>query len=300
MSAGRYKDLSEYMKTNNGKVRGFDGEVWYDWIVIDIDELVPEKVLLFIQHLEVNYEIPQDCLRLYFSGSKGFHILIPSILFGLKPSKTLHHEVKAIVKVLADGIIDYDTSLYDKTQIYRLQHTLHAKGNRYKIPISGQELKNLNEIKAKALKPRKDWINNPYPDESIDKLVEITNKISTEIQNPSAPSSLKSGEYLNREHASRIPDRSKLCIYSILDGISKGERDSSAVRIAVHFKNQGFSMEIVNGIVLGWNQLNKPPMNDAHLSNIVISAFKSEYEYGCHDEVLDAHCDPNCYLFNKG
>jgi len=312
MSAGRYKSMKDHMSKNDGKVRGFDGEVWYDFIIIDIDELSAKSVLLFIQHLEINYKIPINNLRIYFSGSKGFHVLIPTILFGLEPGKKLNKTIEKIVGILAKNIIKYDTSLYDKNQVYRLHHTMHQKTDLFKIPLIHTELRmGIDYIKKLAITSRQNAFDRyPYLVDSVDVLVELSNKIQgvEGKTTPSPPADImkKHGDVnLETEHMSCIPDRSKLCIYSLLNGVSKGTadghpgRDESAIRVANHYKRAGLPFEVVQGLMYGWNRLNNPPMLDTEISNKVLSVFRSEFEYGCNDSVLNTHCHPDCYLFNR-
>ncbi|NIQ14727.1 MAG: hypothetical protein GTO02_10110, partial [Candidatus Dadabacteria bacterium] len=60
-----------------------------DYIPIDIDSKDLNKALddtrTLITHLKNEFGIDENRIRVYFSGSKGFHIEIPSYLFGIEP-----------------------------------------------------------------------------------------------------------------------------------------------------------------------------------------------------------------------
>jgi len=151
VSAARFKSLKKHTNENKkngdiyshsglGQVAGFDGELYYDFVVIDIDKIHLKQFMLFLNHLNINYDIPIDILRLYFSGSKGFHVLIPSTVFGLKPSYSLNVQVRKIVEELCSNVIEFDGSLYDKLQAYRLRNSIHSKFSLYTTTINISDL----------------------------------------------------------------------------------------------------------------------------------------------------------------
>ena len=181
-SVARYNNISSYIENNQGKIGGYDGSVWMDWVVIDVDEISPKKVKLFLEHLEINYDIPIDSLRIFFSGSRGFHILIPSPLFGLRPSKLLHKVIGKIVDKIAENVIKYDPTLYDKNQILRLQFTKHSRTKLFKTPITFSEL-NLGgkAIKEIAKEIRYDFEFPEYIKKPINELVKLAKECCNEI-----------------------------------------------------------------------------------------------------------------------
>jgi hypothetical protein len=301
VSAARYDEsLPEYIKNSEkGKIRGFDGNIWYDFIIIDIDEIDPRKIGVFMQHLEINYGIQIDYCRMYFSGSKGFHVLIPTPIFGLKPSDQLHAIVKDLVHKIADNILMYDTSLYDKVQIYRLPHTKHSSTGAYKVPLYYEELsKGLDYIRRISEKQRLDFNYPEYPTETVPELAELVvteRKKKRKRKKIIAPGSVQ-------DELDNIPPFRKLCILHMLKGVPEGERggrDETAIRIASHFRKERYGFEVVLGLLHGWNSLNTPPMADSEIRAKVISVFQGKSDYGCKDPVMLISCDPNCHLFRS-
>src|SRR5215831_590044 len=160
-------DLVEWTRTHvnangNGTVEGYDGLVWDASLPFDFDDKQdPAHALVwvrqFLDWLEYN-EVPLDALRVSFSGAKGFHLEIPHTLFGgFEPSDQLHVYEKAAATELMRGI-PFDTSVYDKLRLWRLDNSFNKKGQRYKIRLSIHELRTLSMADvlelAKAPRPR--------------------------------------------------------------------------------------------------------------------------------------------------
>jgi len=293
-SVGRYEKISDYVASNEGKIRGYNGSVWYDWIIIDIDEQDPKGVKRFLEHLNINHNISLDHFWLWFSGNKGFHIYIPTPLFGLSPGVNLHHTIRKTVEKIAGGVINYDSSLYDKTQIVRLPYSRHGKSNLFKIPIYFAELdlpvSKIREMAQDWKKRKAEFIHSEYPKEPIDYLVELAKEVDKKIIQNNLP----------RVASDKIvPQYRKLCIYDYLEGTSIGNRDDMAIRLASHFKQEGFSIEIVTGILFAWNNLNFPSLSDTEVNNVIVNCFRGSYSYGCLDELNYQYCHNNCYLFRN-
>ncbi|MHA1952489.1 MAG: primase C-terminal domain-containing protein [Candidatus Heimdallarchaeaceae archaeon] len=296
ISAARYDDsVVNYMKEHNNKIGGFNGNAWYDWVIIDVDEMSSQKVSIFMQSLEVNYGIEINFCRIYFSGRKGFHILIPSTIFGFKPGLFVNGTIKRIVASLTENLIDYDHSMYDKNQVYRLQNTLHSQSQLYKIPIEYNELSKGNGyIKEKAKFQRLDFDYPEYPTKEIPELVEFAKEIPHKKEEDVYRVENDGLDY------DKIPPFSKLCILHMLKGVNEGQREETAFRIAAHFRKQGYPFDVVIGMLDGWNNLNKPPLTKMEIREKALNVFKSNYDYGCRDGIMAINCDSHCFLFKKG
>ena len=304
VSAARYNnDLYKHIndpKNESGKVKGFDGSVWYDFIIIDVDEKSPRKVALFMEHLEINYGIQIDYCRIYFSGSKGFHVLIPTPLFGLKPSEDLPTTIKTLVAKIADNIQNYDLSLYDKLQVYRLPHTRHSSTGLFKIPLYYNELtRGISFITKKSEKQR---FKFDYPEYPTDPVAELEKLIGKQEPRKNGFNSNVAESNGNVDEFDGLPPFRKLCILHMLKGVEEhksGGRDETAIRLATHFRKEKYGFDVVLGLLHGWNVRNTPPMSDEEIRAKVISVFQGNFDYGCKDDVMLINCDPNCYLFRR-
>lgn len=300
VSAARYdNEINEHIENSEkGKVAGFNGNVWYDWVIIDIDETDPRKVALFMEHLEINYEIDIDICRIYFSGSKGYHVLIPTPIFGLVPSSEIHNLIKTLVAKISENILKYDLSLYDKLQVYRLPHTKHSSTGAYKVPLYYNELsKGMMNIRRLSEKIRMNFDYPEYPTDPVPELVELLGTNGHTAKYKNAQYNISRTDYIEMNG---LPPFRKLCILHILKGVKEGSRDETAIRIAAHFRKEKYPIDVVIGLLHGWNINNSPPMTNEEIRAKVISVFQGkQFDYGCKDHIMLTYCDPNCYLFRS-
>ena len=82
------------------------------------------------------------------------------------------------------------------------------------------------------------------------------------------------------------------CIRNLLNGVSEGIRNESAIRLASYLLNfKGLNIEDAWRILKEWNKRNAPALPEKELKNVLESAAKGGYVYGCNDEILSRHCD---------
>src|SRR5215212_993418 len=154
------KDLEDYARdpeTGSGvnSVKGYKGKAQPVMVHFDIDredlaEALGDSQALVRRIVDV-YEAEAGALRIYFSGSKGFHVEIPAECFGgFEPSIGAPEKVRAIALKIAGGT-ELDTATYDRTRLWRVPHTLNKKTGLYKIPLSYKELMTLSVEKIKEL-----------------------------------------------------------------------------------------------------------------------------------------------------
>ena len=277
----------------NKSVREYKGKIWIDWIPIDVDnedlQTAQIHTAKIIDKLVKVYDLNPNKIRYYFSGAKGFHILLPSSLLALTPSEVLHIEVKTFVANLTGGLdIKMDMKIYDKTRIFRLPNTINIKSGLYKIPLTYKEVfgSDIGAIKTIAKKQRTFPFTVAWKQNVNSKLLALCNSEQVEKKD------------LDKTQAQ--PKRyAKLCIHKVLNGVGKGHRDSTALRLAVHFKKQGMTKDVTYQTLLAWNKKNNPPITDKDIEIKVNSAFNGNYDFGCNDSVLKEFCSPDCIYRNK-
>jgi hypothetical protein len=185
-TAALLKWRNEHKNENgNPTVAGFNGPTWADNLHLDYDnEADPGQALIWMrQGLDwfETHDVDLRALRIYFSGYKGFGVEVPHTVFGgFEPSVDFHTRLwRAAKRVLGDT--PYDSSVYDKIRLWRLENSRHSKSRLYKIRLTVAEARTLtiDEIRALAASPRD--INTvpeltPIPDDewlTVPTLVEI-------------------------------------------------------------------------------------------------------------------------------
>ena len=271
-------DFPEYVSTTGG-VRGYNGSCFCDFVIIDIDDNDdPSKALVavrkLINRLDSEYKLPiaaQKAIKYYFSGAKGFHILIPISFFGkLVPASEFNEHVKTIALRLTDDISEVDESIYDKTRVFRIPSTVHDKSKLRKIPLTFTEINEcaMDGILELAKNPRDIDIEQPDISEYngiLAKLLILGN--------------LNRGEELKKlDDAGTEADK---WIKSALIGTSKGNRNKNAAKLAGYYKFKGFPQDVTLIHLLNWNKANPEPLPEDEIRQVV----KGIYKYQMKDQI---------------
>lgn len=102
----------------------------------------------------------------------------------------------------------------------------------------------------------------------------------------------------NLKHRLRITTP---CIDKLLLGVSEGYRNEAALRISCFLLNfRGDKPDEVWVKLRDWNMRNKPPLSEAELRSVFISAQRHGYVFGCEDVLLQSFCDKGiCGIFSS-
>lgn len=287
------KNFKEYFDKNK-TVSGYRGVVYADFFPVDVDsnnlEEAHDNTKKLLENLLKHYELDLDNLWLFFSGAKGFHVLIPAEFFGYQPSV----EMPVVFREMANEIAEYikiDTSIYDYVRLFRLTNTVNSKTGLYKVQLLPNEILNysIDEIKELAKKPRKLQIKKIKNESEI--LRELYRSCQIKANKPT---------FFNGETIEKIvpPRGAKLCYYNLMNGVEQGNRDNACLRLAVHWLKE-FPSDIVQNMLYAWNERNKPPMDKSQVDKVFKSALSGNYDFGCRDSVLSEYCDPKCKLKGK-
>lgn len=286
----RYPDAFKQHFDQKKSVAGYIGPVYADFFPVDIDSSDLEEAFSetrrLLERLHLKYDANLSHIRCYFSGSKGFHVMIPDALIGWQPSDKLPQIFKKMAEDIFQGI-KYDGTIYDTVRLFRFANTINSKSGIYKIPLYPAEILHgeLSQIIELAKTTRKIEIDNEY--ESCPALMEMFMQAERRV-----------GEK-RPDIKSPRPAKQKLCYLSMLEGAGEGLRDNCAVRLTNYFQKQGLPEDVVLAILRAWNAKCDPPLKEKELADIVHHAMKANYDYGCNDDILKMFCDESCYLNRK-
>ena len=272
----------EYVN-ENGSLKNFFGVRYIDKIPVDIDkqDRTDERTLDILRGIILELEdadITEESFQCYFSGS-GYHLILSGDLFNFQSGNDLPFIVKQTMKKLMP---DIDASIYMRTGIYRVQHTINQKTDLYKIPLTRNEVinKNPEEIFELAKNPRFDYNynqligNGEFEDKIVNEVpdVQVFNKISE-------------------------PNKIIPCVQSMLNqGAREGSRHITAMRIISHFKRHGIPSHYAKVCMLHWNSKSMP---EQQIMEMVENVYNRNYKYGCQDSVMLKHCKTQCIHFAR-
>ena len=188
-----YRFPEEYLEHRQrfGSVSGYAGPAYADYLPFDIDrEGALHQALLASRGLAVTmqerFDVRPDQLRYFFSGAKGFHLLLPSRLFGnVPPSPHLPAAWRAMALAIADMAGEaIDPKIYDVNRLFRLPDTQHPS-RLWKVELTWDEFINMDvdQIREVARSARGSRFK-PHNLEPIDALVEFFAKHMEDAERP--------------------------------------------------------------------------------------------------------------------
>lgn len=296
-----YKTYFRYPQTfvdhvrKNKSVSNYKGFAYADYFPIDIDvkgdlQEALDKLRDLVTTLEVRHDVNVNELWYFFSGSKGFHLYIPSVMFGAVPSTDIAVYYKRFAQDLLKPMgLAYDSTIYDIVRLWRVPNTINSKSGLYKVQLSPAEIwLDMDEITELAKAPRKiDYVANSIANDS---LTAIYKSVQERV--------IVGGETIA---GYGIPKYEKPCIYKMMQGVGDGNRDNVCFRLAGHWRKKGLSSDITESMMQTWNRKNQPPMSEREIADKVRSAYRdsARVDFGCNDDIMLQFCSDQCYLKTK-
>jgi|TARA_Y100000310_G_scaffold228786_1_gene231096 sugar-specific transcriptional regulator TrmB len=281
-----YDDAIDYQKAN-GTLRDFQGMRGLDQIIIDIDKkdnsdkYTQEKAQSIIFDL---YElgVTDGNIQPYFSGT-GYHIAISNNLFNIEPSKNTPYILRETMRKIFDNI---DISIYNRTGIYRMEHTLNSKRGYYKIPLSIRELLNLSPEQIKNLAERQRFEFNYKDISDVDDREKLKGYVVRNVPQ------------VRELQTTFEPKNVVTCLQMIYrEGPREGTRNHAVLRFASHYLRHGIPSEAAKAAILNWNN---DSLDEQGVLQKIEDTYNRGYRYGCNDFLLKEYCNPRCvYYKNK-
>lgn len=265
------------------------------------DYLILKKDLVsIVTYLEQNYGIPNNYIKFYFTGKKGFHLLIPSQVFDIKPDKNLNTYYKEIAKELNLATMTnlIDTKIYDKKRLLRLPNSINGKTGLYKVPIT------YSQILSFSFEDIKEYATSPKPNvvvtvEACEKAINRFKQIKDTIEKPKVNQNRKPIEIIDINEIDNLPD----CIVNILkNGAVEGNRNNTTIILASALMQRGASYQDTLDLVTRWNdRTNEPALPESEINITVASAYQQVQDgrrYGCTSiKECDLCVGRSCRLF---
>nr|DAK26552.1 MAG TPA: Primase 1 (PriCT 1) [Caudoviricetes sp.] len=269
----------------------FDAEdISRDW-----DRLVSE-VKYVLNYLETALGTPVEEFRTYFSGNKGFHIIIPALTVGLKPARDLNTQFKYfatgmafirngknIPKTIQDLL---DLRIYDRRRLFRVPNTVNSKSGRYKVPVT------IDQIYSYSYSEMIQWAKEKREENfAAPRFRAIAAEgFSQIIQTGKEFEILREGRQSRKECKKRKLSAGKIlellpCAQRLLESsIPKGSRNSSCFALSSSLFQAGYKMDNVYQIIEEWNNNNEEPLSDKEIATTINSAslsYEKDMYVGC-------------------
>lgn len=280
----RYKGLECYATYTRHDMKDFDNSCITAPLVFDLDdEKNPEASRL--EAVKLFKMLMRDGLRehdvdIFFSGNKGFHIIIPYKVIGLKARRdimTVYRRIGENAKKNLE-LETLDMRIFDKKRQLRLPNTKNQKTGLYKVPITFDELmKDMDSIRLLAKKPRMLPKRVYKLNRAIRKNILMLEKLELNRQrrqSERAPVSL--------DQVHMFP-----CIKHLLKNPPDTDRNNHVYTLALFFKSNNVSKEDAFAVLDGWTVLDEKEVKHA-----VDSAYSHTKHWGCNNNpMVEAVCD---------
>lgn len=293
-----YQSIFQYDTENETDIKTCDivAPLYFD-LDTDIDsesdyERIKTMTLRVVQYIKTKLFVPESDIGIYFSGCKGFHVIVNYRVFGIKPLYELDQVYKAwATHLVVSNDIDYvDLSIYERRRLLRIANTINGKTGLYKVrvPLSILKDSTYRSIQHFAAKPKLD----------IDSCPAINKKSAVTFLSKS----MRVFERKPKKRTFELPKEKRdlfPCIVSLLDnGVEKGSRNNVTVALANSLMQSGYQKDEVVELLYDWNELNDPPLTMRELNTTIQSAFdmvRNDKRYGCQAlRALGVCVDKNC------
>lgn len=302
--------VAEHRVAGRPSIAGYDGRVWAPFVPLDIDahperealpaalEVARETYRLLIER----WHAPPEAVHAYFSGAKGFHLLIDTRAFGrVAPSRDLHRVFSRlrlqILRALPEAARPlFDLAIGDKVRLLRLPNTRHGGSGRYKVALDPLELMRapVAEILALARAPRplrRVAVAGLLPVEPVAAAPALREMMERARRGIRA----ERGAHPYRLGPPPAAPEAALCAARLAlwqSPVPSGRRNNAAIRLASAFRLAGYTEAQTRGLLRDWNRRHRIDLPERELDGVVASAYARPYPYtfGCHDEVIREVC----------
>jgi hypothetical protein len=302
--------LAEHRVEGRPSIAGYDGRVWAPFLPLDIDAHPPTAELSdaldlarrVYRLLVERWQAPPAAVHAYFSGAKGFHLLVDTRAFGrVAPSRDLHRAFSRvrlqILKALPDAARPlFDLAIGDKVRLLRLPNTRHAGSGLYKVALDAAELLTCSaeeiRVLARAARPlSRVAAAGLQPVEAVTaarSLAEAYQRARRALRRERGPHPYRLGQPPAAPEGALCAARLEMW----RTRISPGNRNNVAIRLASAFRLAGHTREETLGLMLAWNRRQRIDLPETEIRSVVHSAYARPYPYtyGCHDEVVRSFC----------
>lgn len=236
-----------------------------DFLVIDLDS--PDRLdIAYRDALSICSSLDKlnAVYELWFSGGKGFHVVIPTSQFGYEPTadtgilKRMAEGIKGDIKRSKEGGT-FDDSIYNQSRVFRYPGTWNNKGG-YKSYVKGN------------------WENIEVPLESVLKKASEpfwTYRTLDYSDIPLNPALVTLYEFCKRE-----PVKPQVTVVgeNMFAPCLEGGRNEQAFTIAHRLFKKGLFKQDVDWIVRQWNAQNPRPLSPSEIGKVIWSAEKGKVE----------------------
>lgn len=261
-------------------------------------EQVREDAIRALAFFSAIFSITPEDMRIYFSGKKGIHIIIPAQVLGLNPDKELNEVFRLIALDLHKMSVHktVDTRIYDRVRLFRVPNSQHPDTGLYKVSMTPDQLRNFSYDGVR------DWAKKPRPAQ-YNKESRYNTKANRVFQEYIEQWGKEKQEKFNKKKGTSKLNFCPPCVRSMLrNETAQGKRNNTAAALTSYFKQRGYSEEEAYEKMSKWNgDYCSPSLPDWELTRTIKSIYSADWAYGCTSLAeISGACNPSkCKLAKK-
>ncbi len=299
-------------QANNLRI-GWDLVIDIDSKYLDYSKICAEKIINFLKFSGVKN------VGVKFSGSRGFHILVPwksfpkevngiktSDMFPEWPRIIMRYLTQQTEKQLIEGITklakqskyvkDFkapkevmpDLILVSPRHLFRAPYSLHERTALASVVLNPEEIQNFDVKDADPLKAEiKNFIPESKEGEARELLLQALDWYKENNPEKQEEKQIK-GDFKPVKILKLSEDNFPPCIRKILGGLSDGRKRAVFILMNL-FRSLGIDRDEVEKRIYSWNEKNKPPL----MKGIIEAQLRAAYR---NKPILP----PNCKEYYQG
>lgn len=298
----KHGDVGIFQTTFNYNTHNQDESYLYGDMYLDFDDKdnfdnAREDAIYAISYLKIVFGIEPNDLKIYFSGNKGVHVIVPKEILQISPNKKLNYIYKAIAKKIQLFIKNntLDMQVYDNKRMFRIPNSMHETSKLYKILLSYNELRTLPVEEIKSLASSRRNTNVIIINLSYDTNICTSSKMySWFVENYEKILDIK--PVINKQTNKKI-NYTPPCIETLLnEGPCDGSRNNVTAILASFYKSRGYDVETAIEEITEWNSISANPLSLREIKATIYSMYRSDKSFGCssirnyYDECKNSKC----------
>ena len=275
MNFNCFMTVQRYANPKREKGEPYTAPLFFDLDYKEDPQVAKVEAVKIVDFFMKELDVRESDIWVYFSGSKGFHIIITGQAIGVEPRNDLHKVFNHIANYLKyrlgdkvfepgpdgdrekiDPLKSIDPAVYTSARMLRLPNSVHQNTRLYKVELTLDELRmySLDQIKELAKGPRK---GVGLSNEERKKALKIrkaafgfyTDKLKEYEQADRTANSRYSNEVYHFDK-----NNPPVCVLDIMKGGWKkdGDRNQATVQLACYYKDAGYTREETAQILEDW------------------------------------------------
>lgn len=238
-------------------------------------------------------------LGIFYSGSKGFHVVVPFGYFPLEASPELPNQLKDLAQELKKIYPTMDASIYQYNRKFRVPFTKHETTGRFKTWIPVEQIQEISM----------DEIINRSEHRNVFNFMEDlgTSEVALEVLITAFEQVKRNSYVVEKERAGTKEAPSpfekfddKKCIQKLLTSrCDDVGRNNAAIVIVNDFYRTGKTIKYAEETMAKWCADTGLPYIE--VATIISNIFngRANYNYGCQNEIKALYCSAKCGTWSK-